>query len=76
MAFFDNLVNEIAATGQPSGEVWFRGQADASWPLVPRLLRSGISDEQEKNMLQRYRNRAMGMLEHAPSDDDPVDGCF
>ena len=76
MAFFDDLLNKIAATKQPSGEVWFRGQADDSWALVPRLLRSGISREHEKNMLARFRFRAMGMLEHPPADNDPARWLF
>src|SRR5206468_3706329 len=49
---------------------------DALWTLVPRLLRSGISREQEKNMLARFRYRAMGMLEHPPADNDPARWLF
>lgn len=59
MAFLDELVATISTTGQPSGEVWFRGQSDASWPLVPRLLRSKLTADQEKNMLARFRYRAV-----------------
>jgi hypothetical protein len=37
---------------------------------VPRLLRSDLSAEQEKNMLQRFKLRAMEMLSEHPPDDD------
>lgn len=76
MGFFDDLVAQIAETRQPSGEVWFRGQADASWSLIPRILRSGISSDQEKNMLARWRYRAMGILAQHPSDNDPARWLF
>ncbi len=76
MAFFDEVLKEIADAGQPSGEVWFRGQADASWPLVPRLLQSKLPPEQEKNMLARFRLRAMAMLSEHPPDNDPARWLF
>src|SRR5438105_676668 len=76
MTFFDELVDQIAATGQPSGEVWFRGQAKSGWPLVPRVLRSGLGRKQERNMLMRFRVRAMGMLPRPPADDDAARWCF
>ena len=76
MGFFDEVLAAVAETGQPSGEVWFRGQADASWPLVPGLLRLQLPAEQEKNMLARFRLRAMGLLEQYPPDDDPARWLF
>jgi hypothetical protein len=76
MPFFDDLVSQIAATGQPSGEVWFRGQANSSWPLVPRLLRSDITAGHEKNMFARFRDRATGIDANAPADNDAARWLF
>ncbi len=46
---FDALLTEIASLARPSAEVWFRGQSDIRWPLLPRLLRSPAGVIQEKN---------------------------
>lgn len=73
---FNKLLEEIQNTGQPSGEVWFRGQADASWPLLPRIIRSGLSREHEKNILSRFRHRAMGIVADHPSDTDAARWLF
>lgn len=74
--FFDILLAEIAKLGQPSGEVWFRGQSDASWPLVPSIVRARLLPEQEKNLLARFRNRAMGIVRDHPGDTDPARWLF
>jgi hypothetical protein len=71
MTFFDALIAQIQALGQPSGEVWFRGQADASWALIPWILRGNCPVGTEKNMLQRFRYRAMSMVPDYPADNDP-----
>lgn len=76
MAFLDSLLSEIAALGQPSGEVWFRGQADASWSLLPAILRTNLVAEQEKNLLARFRHRAMGVVRDHPADTDPARWFF
>lgn len=73
---FDTLLAEIAMLNRPHGEVWFRGHSDASWSLVPRLLRSEAGKVQEKNILARFRSRAMGMLTNPPSDNDPARWLF
>lgn len=73
---FEDIIRQIEAMGQPSGEIWFRGQADASWPLLPRLIRSGIQREQEKNMLARFRHRAMALFANHPGDTDPARWLF
>lgn len=73
---FSTILDEIASLNRPSGEVWFRGQADADWSLMPRLLRSAAGLGQEKNILARFRHRAMAMVQNHPDDKDPARSLF
>lgn len=73
---FNALLAVIEELNLPQGEVWFRGHSDATWPLIPRLLRSNNGVEMEKNMLIRYRSRAMAMLSNPPTDTDPARWMF
>jgi hypothetical protein len=73
---FSAILHEIASLNRPSGEVWFRGQADADWSLTPRLLRSTAGRVHEKNILARFRSRAMAMLQNHPDDKDPARWLF
>jgi hypothetical protein len=72
----DGLLTEIASFARPQGEVWFRGQSDASWPLLPRLLRSANGTLYERNLLARFRARAMSILQNPPPDNDPARWIF
>jgi hypothetical protein len=73
---FSELLETIASLNRPNGEVWFRGQADVNWTLTPRLLRSSAGVAQEKNILVRFRSRAMGILPNHPADNDPARWIF
>jgi len=73
---FPDLLETIASLKRPSGEVWFRGQSNADWSLTPRLLRSPAGVTHEKNMLARFRSRAMGILPNHPTDNDPARWMF
>jgi hypothetical protein len=73
---FTKLLETISSLERPNGEVWFRGQSDASWILTPRLLRSPNGVAQEQNILARFRTRAMGMLPSHPADNDPARWMF
>jgi hypothetical protein len=73
---FSAILTEVESLGRPSGEVWFRGHADAQWTLTPRLLRSPSAIAQEKNILARFRSRAMAMLRDHPDDKDPARWLF
>jgi hypothetical protein len=72
IALLKKLLSEIASLGHAPGEVWFRGQADANWPLVPSLIRRSLDQEAEKNLLARFRSRAMGIIRDHPADNDRV----
>lgn len=73
---FLQLLETIASLKRPSGEVWFRGQSNADWALTPRLLRSPEGVAHEKNMLARFRSRAMGIVPNHPTDNDPARWLF
>jgi len=48
---------------------WWRGQADASWNLVPSLYRKGFAVK-ESNINNRFRMLAKARYAHCPSEDD------
>jgi hypothetical protein len=73
---FSDLLQIIKSLQRPSGEVWFRGQSNSEWPLIPRLLRSPNGHVQERNINFRFRSRAMGIASDHPSDNDPARWMF
>lgn len=73
---FDALLAEIEAFRSTPGEIWFRGHSDASWQLLPGLLRTKTGLVQEKNLLARFRSRSMGILSNPPADNDPARWLF
>ena len=73
---FNKILSEIELLNRPSGEIWFRGQANSEWQLIPRLLRTGGGHAHESRMLARFRIRAMGLLDSYPPDNDPARWLF
>lgn len=61
--FLDQIkaFREIVET--PYSEIWFRGQSDASWPLIPGLLRpdSSICSSQESHLAKQFRLQSAGL---------------
>jgi hypothetical protein len=58
------------AFGSPS--LWWRGEADASWPtpLIPKIYRGGITRESEKGRLKRFRLEAPPRHQSCPNEED------
>ena len=73
---FDALLAEVESFRSVPGELWFRGHSDASWSLLPGLLRTETGVMQEKNLLARFRSRSIGMLTTPPGDNDPARWLF
>jgi hypothetical protein len=74
--FIATLLQQAEAMQQLPGELWFRGHANESWPLMPRVLRTYVPREQERNILQRYRWRAMHLVKGAIPPDDAAQWLF
>jgi hypothetical protein len=49
------------------GTMWFRGHADASWQLLPGLMRTN-SEISETTLLNRFRQSAAMLAERRPSN--------
>jgi hypothetical protein len=54
---FIHLVRNILESVQGPRILWFRGQQDATWDLVPRIWRD-YDDNDERNFTNRFRSRA------------------
>lgn len=52
-------------TSRP-GTIWFRGHSDATWKLLPGLMRS-TSDTSETTLLNRFRQSAAMLAEWRPA---------
>ena len=50
--------------------LWWRGHANASWSLVPKIFRGGQNYTIESNMALRFRMRARTRHPSCPDDDD------
>lgn len=53
-----------------TGPVWFRGQSNAAWPLIPKLLRgTPIPNPSEAFLMNKFKQNAMLLLSQHPKDD-------
>ena len=48
--------------------VWFRGQANAAWPLLPSLSRGGGVDV-ELSLFKRFKQNALPFVQHRPDSE-------
>jgi len=51
-------------------ELWWRGQADARWPLLPGVFRDSVIAGRERNLAVEFRERAGTRYAHLPAADD------
>jgi hypothetical protein len=72
LAAFVSEVSRIQDAWTKHGEffeLWFRGQSNASWPLVPSLLRSKIADMEGEMRTEFIRRGAQLIGGRAPEND-------
>lgn len=50
------------------GPVWYRGQSDVRWQLVPKLLRNGMAPS-ETFLINRFKQNATLLLSRTPRTD-------
>lgn len=58
----------VSATADPAFR-WFRGQANASWDIVPSLARAPYRIDGEKALIKRFRQNAYSLLPSPPKTD-------
>lgn len=46
--------------------LWFRGHGRANWKLVPALGRRRAWAAAEQNLIKRFKQNAVGLMDHAP----------
>jgi hypothetical protein len=51
------------------GPVWYRGQSDAAWPLIPKLMRNSSSNPSEAFLINRFKQNATLLLSLPPKHD-------
>lgn len=62
-----DLIEALRKDRKPEdGAIWFRGQANAQWKLLPGYMRAD-SDISETTLLNRFRQSATMLAEHKPS---------
>ncbi|MGE4046496.1 MAG: FRG domain-containing protein [Acetobacteraceae bacterium] len=47
---------------QTTSSLWWRGQSDATWPLIPTLYRSAINSEMERELIRDFKLRSLPFL--------------
>lgn len=68
---FDDLIDSLGYLYDKYNEkLWFRGQKDSSWKLVPSIQRYNLSDEDERHLSHDFRILASQIMENAPSRKD------
>jgi hypothetical protein len=56
----------LSQAGRHGEPIWFRGQADASWPLKPSLLRKRGGLKAEQALVKRFKQNAYLLLPPRP----------
>src|ERR1039457_996053 len=51
------------------GPVWYRGQSNAAWPLVPKLMRAAAPNPSEAFLINRFKQNATLLLSLPPKHD-------
>jgi hypothetical protein len=71
LAEVDRLTTELTGAASATEEVWFRGQAASSWPLVPHIYRPDIEKYHydEPSLLDRFVALATPLATRQPSSD-------
>lgn len=56
------------ATLKNTNEVWYRGQANSNWDLLPSIFRDNYSPSRETSLCISFINAARGMRRNCPED--------
>ena len=65
-----DLLRALARHKTPNGVVWYRGQSDKKWGLVPSLARkAGINLGKENAIYKRFLQNATQLVDHPPTEE-------
>ena len=65
--FFDSILRTTQNEG--NAKIWWRGQSNSSWPLIPKIYREGY-EAFEESMNHRFMNKARSRYTNCPAKDD------
>jgi hypothetical protein len=71
---FVNVVDEVNKRFE--GQVWWRGQSNISWNLLPSIYRINGGYEYERNIINRFKQRAPSRNQNTPGADDDFSWLF
>ena len=54
---------------EDNSSVWFRGQSDSTWKLIPGLVRQGATPADESMLIKRFKQNAVPHLQSNPSTE-------
>lgn len=60
------IVNALRGKVDARAPIWFRGQADATWPLLPSLARTPRIAKGESALIKRFKQNAVSFLPPGP----------
>jgi hypothetical protein len=67
----EQFISEAVATTRRLGyHLWWRGQADAEWQLLPSVYRRSRGHRYEKNSTNKFVERAPAFYQHCPPRGD------
>jgi hypothetical protein len=66
IAELTKCLNAHAELLPPETDVWYRGQADESWKLIPSIARKGYRTDVEKQQSDRFKQNAVQFLQRRP----------
>lgn len=66
---FTNLQTQISPVNEKE-HLWFRGQKNAGWHLIPSIQRCNIDNVRERELTNDFRIRASRVMEKAPNKND------
>lgn len=63
------LVTALESQTNPALPIWFRGQANSSWNLLPSLARKSKTSKAESALIKRFKQNALPHLTGRPASE-------
>lgn len=65
----EDLINALRTQTTPSAPVWFRGQSNSDWDLMPSLARRSKFAGAEATLIKRFKQNAVPHLSQRPHSE-------
>src|SRR5689334_7181889 len=64
-----DLIEALRAQTKPDQTVWFRGQSDSRWKLLPSLGRKNAHGQAEFALIKRFKQNAVPHISNRPQSE-------